>query len=109
MLGLILLYWIGKNFYKLAEKYIKNKWGYAFLGIGVYYAGTLLFGFILGIIIELTSPGYIETMNDFVLGLIAIPFGLITCYSLYKILENAWRNKVLGPDDIIENPSHRVK
>ena len=46
MLGFILLYWIGKYFYKLAEKYQKSEWGYALLGIGSYYGGILLAGFL---------------------------------------------------------------
>ena len=33
MLGLVLLYWIGKYFYKLAEEYDKSKWGFAILGL----------------------------------------------------------------------------
>ena len=50
MLGLLLLYWIGKYFYKLAEAYDKSKWGFTILGIVVYYAGIVVLGLILGAI-----------------------------------------------------------
>ena len=60
MLGLVLLYWIGKYYYKLAEVYNKSQWGFAILGIVVYYAGIVVFAFAVGIIAELVAPGAIE-------------------------------------------------
>ena len=50
MLGIVLIYWLGKYFYQLAEKYNQNKWLYAILGIVVYYVSQLFFGFVLGIL-----------------------------------------------------------
>jgi hypothetical protein len=91
MLGLVLLYWIGKYFYKLSEEYNKNKWGFAILGIVVYYAGSILFAIIIVIIIEVISPGYLDNVNDRVLDLICMPFGLLSCYLLYKYLEKNWK------------------
>ncbi len=44
MLGLFLLYFIGKIFYQLAEAHNKNKWVFAILGVIAYYAGTFLGG-----------------------------------------------------------------
>jgi len=94
MLGLILLYWIGKNFYKLAEKYDKSPWGFAILGIVVYYSGILICGFIAGIISELVAPGSLDNFNEFLLSLLLLPFGLLGCYILYKYLEKTWeKNK----------------
>jgi len=92
MFGLLLLYFIGKHFYKLAEEYGNNKWGYAILGIVAYYAGIFLFAFILGIIIEIISPGFIDTINDLLLGIMIIPFGILTCYLLYIALKKRWKN-----------------
>lgn len=93
MLGLILLYWIGKYFYKLAEKYDKSKWGFTILGIAVYYAGIIIFGLVIGIVSEIVSPGYFDDFNDKVLGFLALPFGILSCYLLYKYLEKTWKKE----------------
>lgn len=100
MLGLILLYWIGKYFYKLAEEYNKSKWGFTILGIVVYYAGILLFSIITGIIAEIFSPGFIDTFNETLFGFLMLPFGLLSCYLLYKYLEKTWKK-----NDPIKNNS----
>ncbi|GAB4162622.1 MAG: hypothetical protein Tsb0033_21780 [Winogradskyella sp.] len=94
MLGLILLYWIGKYFFKLAEEYNKNKWGFAILGVVTYYAGIIIFSFIFGIVIELTSPGAIDNMNETLLGLLMLPFGILSCYILYKYLQKTWKKNL---------------
>ncbi|MDY2587956.1 hypothetical protein [Winogradskyella aquimaris] len=94
MLGLILLYWIGKYFFKLAEEYNKNKWGFAILGVVTYYAGIIIFSFIFGIVIELTSPGAIDNINETLLGLMMLPFGILSCYVLYKYLEKTWKKNL---------------
>ncbi|TMM57146.1 hypothetical protein FEE95_11685 [Maribacter algarum] len=94
MLGLLLLYWIGKYFYKLAEEYDKSQWGYAILGIISYYGGTIFFGIIIGILSEIVAPGSIDTVNETVLGLIMLPFGVLTCYLLYKYFEKTWKKNM---------------
>lgn len=91
MLGFLLLYWIGKYFYKLAENYNKSKWGFAILGIVVYYGGIVLFGICFGVISEIVTPGYLETANETFLSLLGLPFGALTCYGLYKYLEKTWK------------------
>lgn len=91
MLGLILLYWIGKYFYKLAEEYNKNQWGFAIIGVVVYYGGILLFSVIVGIILEIVSPGFIDSFNETLFGFLMLPFGLLSCYLLYKYLEKTWK------------------
>ena len=103
MLGLILLYWIGKYFYKLADGYEKSKWGFAILGIVVYYGGSLFFGIILVFIAEVTSPGYIDTVNDTLLGLVSLPFGFVASYLLYKYLEKTWKNNDPRLNNSIDN------
>ena len=37
MLGLLLIYWIGKKYYELATEHNRSPWGYAILGVFVYY------------------------------------------------------------------------
>ena len=97
MLGLVLIYWIGKYFYKLSEEYDKNKWIFAILGIVVYYAATFIFSLILLLIF----PNFIESESNLVISLITLPFGLSACYLFYYLLEKSWKNsKELEKDEI---------
>lgn len=101
MLGLVLLYWIGKYFYKLAEAHNKSKWGYAVLGIASYYIGIVVFSFSVGFISEIVAPGFIETMNELLLSIILIPFGILSCYALYTYLERQWKKEAPAPEVLI--------
>ncbi len=102
MLGAVFLYWVGKYYYKLAEEYEKSQWGYAILGIVVYYGGVLLFSVMVGIVLEITSPGTIETMNETLLGILMLPFGVLSCYLFFKYLEKTWKkNKPVNEIDEI--------
>lgn len=104
MLALIFLYWIGKYFYKLAEEYEKNQWGYAILGIVTYYAGLIFFGLAVGILTELIYPGALDTVDETLLGLVMLPFGFLSCYLSYKYLEKTWKkNKPVNEIDQIGN------
>ena len=107
MLGLILLYWIGKYFYKLAEEYDKSKWGFAILGVVVYYSGILLFGILVGIYYGLFLPEELETLNETLIGLISIPFGILSCYLLYKYLEKKWKKNSPLENDLIDQIGKR--
>jgi len=94
VLGLIIVFFIGKYFYQLADEYDKTKWLFAILGIAVYYTGSILIG---GIIIGL--GGYflfdydIESTNDLALGIMLMPFGILTCYVVYGLLEKKWKRQ----------------
>ncbi|MDO1500340.1 hypothetical protein Q2T40_09380 [Winogradskyella maritima] len=87
MLGLLLLYWIGKYFYKLAESHDKSKWGLAILGIVVYYAGIIISSFIIALFMEFVSPGSVDALNETLFSLLMIPLGILCSYLLYKFLE----------------------
>lgn len=109
MLGLILLYWIGKYFYKLAEEYDKNKWAHAIFGIAVYYGGALGVGITFGIVAEIMSPGFIDSINETLLSIMMLPFGILSCYLLYKYLEKTWKkNLPINEIDEIGNEKHLV-
>jgi hypothetical protein len=101
MLGILLIYWLGKYFYKLAEVYDKSKWGFAVLGVVTYYAITFVFAITFVIVAEIVSPGYIDTVNERVLDLISLPFGLLASYLLYKYLKKTWKkNQLIGKSKI---------
>ncbi|MBP1838883.1 hypothetical protein [Formosa algae] len=102
MLGLVFLYWIGKYFYKLAEKYNKSKWGFAILGVVVYYAGIILFSFSIALILEILAPGYISDINESLLGIVMLPFGILSCYGLYKYLEKTWKKNQPNTSELLD-------
>lgn len=93
MVGLILLYFIGKYFYDLAIKHNKHKWGYAILGIAAYYAGAIVLGAMLFIILELGEWADVDAIDENAAGLIAMPFGLLTCWVLYALLKRNWSKR----------------
>jgi hypothetical protein len=103
VIGLLLIYFIGKAFYDLADKYEKSKWGYAILGVASYYFGLLLGGFIVGIAVEIFAPGTVTEFSDVALGLMAVPLGLLTCWGIYKLLERNWSNPpIKDNNDILD-------
>jgi hypothetical protein len=108
MLGIFLIYFIGKRFYDLAVIFDKNKWAFAVAGIATYYVGAFMGGFIIALIYELWGTASFDDANEFVLNLIAFPFGIIACVGLYKLLEKNWKRKpaIISPnildDDLVE-------
>lgn len=90
MLGLIFIYFVGKYFYELAGKHKKNQWGFAILGVASYYIGLFSASLLLGLVIGLVDASVLDGIPDIALGLLALPFGLLTCWGTYKFLENQW-------------------
>lgn len=102
MLGLVLLYFIGKKFYELADEYEKNKWGFAILGIIVYYLGAFVFVAVLGVFVVIMESDFLETTNNFIVGIMALPFGILSCYGLYYYLEKTWKKQNPLRDKMID-------
>jgi hypothetical protein len=104
MLGLLLIYFIWKQFADLATRYNKSRWGFGILGVVVYYGGVFCVGIILGIF----APDFVDSSNNFLLGLLAIPFGILFCVILYYILKKIWDKEYVDVyndiDSIGENP-----
>jgi hypothetical protein len=95
MLGFLLLYFIWKYYSELAVEYDKHKWGYVLLGIATYYIGTFVGGFVIGLILELMG----SDVSDLLLTFIALPFGLLSVWGLYKILQNRWSKESANSDN----------
>jgi hypothetical protein len=103
MLGIFLIYYLGKQFYLLAEQFKKPKWGFAILGIVSFYAGVILAGLGLGIASEFGLIAAIDTIPDLAIELMAIPFGLLSCWALYSFLKSNWSKiKVLHSEDVLD-------
>jgi len=90
--GLILIYFVGKAFYNLAEQHGKSVWGFAVLGVLSYYAGLLLGWFGIGVAYAIMSWD-IEETNDILLSFVALPVGVMSCWGFYKILQSQWSKK----------------
>ena len=105
MLGIILLYFVGKMFYDLVGKYKNDKtarWIYAIIAVISYYAGTFLGGVLLGLG-EVYGLWYISDLNDLILGFIALPFGILTVVVFYQILKlNLAKKKEVQDSDLID-------
>ncbi len=101
MLGVLLLYFIGKAFFDLAVDYDKYRyrWGYAILGIVCYYGSAILGGIVLFILYELFGSGSIDDLDERLLGFLELPLGLLGCWIGYKILQRRWDNQVAREND----------
>ncbi len=97
MLGLLFLYFIGSMYYKLAERYGKNKWLYAILAIVIYYGTTFAVAFFYVIIMELTGTllSTEELVDEYLAVILYIVSGLAVCYLVRKSLEKKWERERL--------------
>jgi hypothetical protein len=100
MLGLLLIYFIGKQFYVLAEKFKQNKWLFAILSVVVYYAAGLMLGVIIGVLAILLE-WEIDWDNNFGINLLGIPVGLLACWGFYYLLKTRWEKSVVVVKDEI--------
>ena len=102
LLGLILIYFVGKAFYDLAGQYNRSQWGFAILGVVSYYAGILVAGFVMGIVSELGIISFYD-YSELVLGLMAFPVGVATCWGTYALLKNQWsKTKKVDSQEILD-------
>ena len=102
MLGILLIYFIGKRFYDLSVEYNQNKWLYAILSVVAYYAGTFMVGIVLAVLIELGIMD-IDMENSFMISIMAIPFGIGVVYLFYILLEKKWKKTVVVVKDEIND------
>lgn len=109
MLGILLIGFIGKAYFDLATAHNRTAWAYAILGVVAYYLTTFIVGIIMYILGDLTGSFQIDESNELLLSLLAIPFGLLGTFLLYKFLESrrfkraALANKNVDSDILDEN------
>ncbi len=105
MVGLFLIYFVGKSFYDLAGIHSKGQWLFAILGVGSYYGGLFVGGIFLAIGYELFTDSGIEEVNETLLSFLALPIGVLACWGFYRLLKNRWEKKETfseSPDDILD-------
>ena len=104
MLGILLIYIIGRIFYDLAAIFQKRKWVYTLLGILSYYFGTIAVGIVMAIYFEMYSDRSIDTISDLTITFIAFPFGVLTCILFYTLLKNTWTQEISSDqEDILDD------
>jgi hypothetical protein len=99
MLGIILIYYLGKQFYTLAQAHQRNKWGYAIAGILSYYASTIIGLIIIIVGIGSLFPDLIDPIPEYTYDLIGIPFGLFGTWLFYQYL----KQKFVGNSSVNHN------
>ena len=89
MLGILLIYFMAKPFYKLAEKYNRSKWGYSVLAVAVYFGLQIL----AGVVIAFANPDLFVSMDnnsglELGLNVVGIIIGALGVYALFQIIKN---------------------
>lgn len=88
MIGLVLIYFVGKAFYELAHDHDRSRWGFAILGVISYYGGQFVGQIILAVIFAFY--GSLDGISDILLSIMALPFGVLICWGFYQILKRSW-------------------
>lgn len=102
MLEIIIIYFIGKYFYRLAETYGQNKWLFAVLGVITYFVGAAIGGVIL-FLLDMQFELGIDWESKFLLTFLLLPFAVATCYLLHYLLKRSWEKSVVIVEDEIQD------
>ena len=91
MLELLIMGFVGKYYYELAQDHYKHRWGYAFLGVGLYYGSNVLYWILVPfIVVPLFGTGVITGSMAII---VPILFSLLMCLLVYVQLGRVWRKK----------------
>lgn len=91
MLGLILIFWVARHFYRLAEQHNKSKWAYAILSIAIWFGAQVLFG--LGLAIFFMAAGEEVELDNMVISLLSLPISLAAVWLLNYLLKRSWKKQ----------------
>lgn len=100
MLGIIIIYWIGRKYYDLAVRCNKSPWSWAIYAILIFYGSQIMFG----VLVALFSPETNFETNEVILNILGIAISGIVWFSVYKLLEKRWEK--IDPntyEDLIDN------
>lgn len=102
MLGFVIIFFIGKFYYELAQEYYKKRWLYGILGIIIYYSGTVIGTFILGTLDELINLG-INWGSSYNLLLIQLISGMGSAGLCYFVFWRKWKKEDMLVKDEIQD------
>ncbi|WP_370478244.1 hypothetical protein [Tamlana flava] len=109
MLGILLIYFIGKRFYDLSEGYNQNKWLYAILSVVIYYASGMIMLILVAILDLFFFSWGFDWESSFGINLLALPIGLLTVWGFYTLLENRWKKSVVVVKDEINDIGKKLE
>ena len=89
MLGILLIYFMAKPFYKLADAYGKSKWGYAILVVAIYFGGQIVTGVVLGLLAPELFHNE-DKATEVLLNLGGVVIGALAVWLTYKLLKQNW-------------------
>lgn len=107
MLGLLVLFIIGKWHYTLAETHKRSRWLFGILGVVGYYVGVYIGALLIGMLAVVFEWDSIFELSDTVYHFISMPFGILATWGLHTILRKNWEknpttNSNLLDDEILE-------
>jgi hypothetical protein len=106
MLGLFVIYWIGKRFYDLATIHNRSPWGYAILGVAIYYITQFVFGIIMYLMFPDTFSN-MDKASELGLNVVGILVGAGVWYFALQYFTKKWENEAdanyIEVDDEISN------
>ena len=92
MLGLLLIYWIGKSFYDLAKQYEKGPWPYAIIAIVCYYGLQFVVGGV-AVLVMMNEDPYLDESSltgNWGLNILGVIIGALGTWLFYRYLKNKW-------------------
>jgi amino acid transporter len=98
-----MFFWIiiGGSFYRLADRYNKNKWLYLFMGIGLAAGIQFLIGIIYYLLAQPTEAQ--EKGEEMVLNIVALVFSGIITYFVYNRIKSKAELEEFALMDTIDN------
>lgn len=104
LLGLLPLFIVGRYFYQLAHEHNRSTWGFAILGIVVYFASQFLLGIVLGLVLLATGSQMILEESSLLLNLVGIGMGVLAVWLFYYLLKKNWEKnpKSAGNSDLLD-------
>ena len=96
ILTILFIVLIGQAYYNLANRYKRNKWGYAVLGPAIYICSMFMYGIVYGIVYVILYPEVMEDPyftfeGNWWLELSGFAVALFLSWLVYYLLERSWK------------------
>ncbi|MEM6344809.1 MAG: hypothetical protein AAF927_13040 [Bacteroidota bacterium] len=102
MLLYIVLFIVGRFFYKTANDNDKNGWAHGILSIVVFFIGTNVASILIVLAFSAFADDATDLPGEFSLIFMALPFGFLACWGLYKLLFYNWSKEEKFNENIID-------
>lgn len=102
MLLYIVLFVVGRFFYNTAIDNDKNGWGHGILSIVVFFVGTNAASVLIVLAFSILDEDLTSMPGELGISLMALPFGFLACWGLYKLLFYNWSKEEKFNENIID-------